>query len=83
MLVVLCSPDLVYCFIYMDLKTVRTRSINHQHYVADIIDDNSGKAFIYPLRLMPFVMPCRSFTILSVSPGALISSLYAWTMLEN
>ena len=36
---------------HMDLKTFRTRSINHQHYVVDIIDDNSGKAFIYPLRL--------------------------------
>ena len=36
---------------HKDPKTVRTRSINHQHYVADIIDDNSGKAFIYHLRL--------------------------------
>ena len=35
----------------MNLKTVCTRSINHQHYLADIIDDNSGKAFVYPLRL--------------------------------
>ena len=27
---------------HMDLKTVRTRSINHQHYLVDIINDNSG-----------------------------------------
>ena len=34
----------------MDLKTVRTRSINHQHYVVDIIDDNSGRAHVYCIR---------------------------------
>jgi hypothetical protein len=28
---------------HMDLKTVRTRSINHEHYIVDIIDDNSDK----------------------------------------
>ena len=35
---------------HMDLKTVRTRSFNHQHYVVDIIDDISGFAHIYCLR---------------------------------
>ena len=36
---------------HMDLKTVvRTRSINHEHYVVDIIDDNSDKTWIYCIR---------------------------------
>jgi hypothetical protein len=35
---------------HMDLKTVRTRSINHEHYIVDIIDDNSDKPWIYCLR---------------------------------
>jgi hypothetical protein len=34
----------------MDLKTVRTRSINHEHYIVDIIDDNSDKPWIYCRR---------------------------------
>ena len=29
---------------------MRTRSINHQHYVVDLIDDNSNMAFIFCLR---------------------------------
>jgi hypothetical protein len=32
---------------HMDLKTVRTRLINHEHYIVDIIDDNSAKPWIY------------------------------------
>jgi hypothetical protein len=35
---------------HMDLKTVRTRSINHEHYIVDIIDDNSDKPWVYFLR---------------------------------
>jgi hypothetical protein len=35
---------------HMDLKTVRTRSINHEHYIVDIIDDNSDKPWVYYLR---------------------------------
>jgi hypothetical protein len=35
---------------HMDLKTVRTRSINHEHYIVDIIDDNSDKPWIYYMR---------------------------------
>jgi hypothetical protein len=38
---------------HMDLKTVRTRSINHEHYIVDIIDDNSDKPWIYCLRIHP------------------------------
>jgi hypothetical protein len=35
---------------HIDLRTVRTRSINHEYYVLDVIDDNSDKPWVYPLR---------------------------------
>ena len=35
---------------HMDLKTVHTRIINYQHYLVDIIVDNSAFAHIYCFR---------------------------------
>ena len=59
---------------HMNIKTVRTRSIHHQHYVVDIIDDNSGMANPTPYKF---------FTAPFVDLVVLISSHYAWITLAS